>query len=155
MNKLFDFGIIVLPFFMTCSNHLHSFSTFSSLCHWRGSYSSWTWLLQLVTHSLNFITVDGAEGGSEGGFDIWEAQCAGRKKQRVSWDGGGGCHHCSDTSKDSSADVSKQDGCQVSLVNYLSNKNRLVFMRHARVRALLCGFYAVVFSQSLNLLWAF
>lgn len=54
--------------------------------------------------------------------------------------GWGGCHHCSGTSKDSSADVSKQDGCQVSLVNYLRNKNRLVFMRHARVRALLCGF---------------
>lgn len=54
--------------------------------------------------------------------------------------GMGGCHHCSGTSKDSSADVSKQDGCQVILVNYLSNKNRLVFMRHARVHALLCGF---------------
>lgn len=39
--------------------------------------------------------------------------------------GMGGCHHCSGTSKDSSADVSKQDGCQVSLVNYLSNKKEV------------------------------
>lgn len=45
-------------------------------------------LLQLVTHSLNFIIVCGAEGGSEGVFDILEAQCAERKKQRGSWDGG-------------------------------------------------------------------
>lgn len=53
-----------------------------------------------------------------------------------------GCHHCSGTSKDSSADVSKQDGCQVSLVNYLSNKNRLVlFMQHAQVHVLLCAFF--------------
>lgn len=64
--------------------------------------------------------------------------------------GWGGCHHCSGTSKDSSADVSKQDGCQVSLVNYLSNKNRLVFMQYAWVHALLCGFFmqwAHVFSD--------
>lgn len=61
--------------------------------------------------------------------------------------GWGGCHHCSGTSKDSSADVSKQDGCQVSLVNYLSNKNRLVFMRHARVLALLSFFFFVFFLQ--------
>lgn len=46
--------------------------------------------------------------------------------------GVGGCHHCSGTSKDSSADVSKQDGCQASFVNYLSNKTWLVFMWRAQ-----------------------
>ena len=50
--------------------------------------------------------------------------------------GRGGCHRCPGTSKDSSADVSKQDGCQVGLVNYFSNKSRLVFMQHARFGAL-------------------
>lgn len=89
--------------------------------------SFWAWLLQLVTHSLhNLVIVNGDSAGSEGAFDIWETQCA---RRRGSWDEGD-CHHCSVTSKDSWADVSKQDGCQVSLVNYLSNKNRLMFTWH-------------------------
>lgn len=125
MNKLFL--IHLDPFFTTSSGYL-SFTLHPVVVR-----------TPLVTHSLNFIIVNGAEGGSEGAFDIWEAQYTRRKKQRGSWDEGG-CHHCSGTSKDSSADVSKQDGCQVSLVNYLSNKNRLMFMRHAQVCELLCAF---------------
>lgn len=109
------------------------------LCPGRSLDSFWAWLLQLVTHSLhNLVIVNGDNRGSEGAFDIWETQCARRRKQRGSWDEGG-CHHCSGTSKDSWADVSKQDGCQVSLVNYLSNKNRLMFTRH-QVRKSGCGF---------------
>lgn len=50
----------------------------------------------------------------------------------------GGCHLCEGTSKDSSADVSKQDGCQVGSVDYLGNKkwltlrffNTVVFFLH-------------------------
>lgn len=56
-----------------------------------------------------------------------------REKETEALVGWGGCHHCSGTSKDSSADVSKQDGCQVSLVSYLSNKNRLWFMQQVCV----------------------
>lgn len=53
----------------------------------------------------------------------------------------GGCHLCERTSKDSSADVFKQDGCQVSSVNYLGNKNWLMFMRHVLApKTALCFF---------------
>lgn len=134
MSKLFDFVITLLSSIFHHLCCLSTFSTISSLRPWCGLDSSRTWSLQLVTNSFNFIIVGGAKGASEGAFDIMEAHCAGRKKQRGSWDGGA-------ASKDSSADVSKQDGCQVSLVNYLCNKNRLVFMRHAWVHALLCGFF--------------
>jgi len=110
---------------------------------------------QLVTHSLNFIIVDGAAGGSDGAFDIEEARCVGKKETEwlVGW---GGCHHCSGTSKDSSADVSKQDGCQVSFVHYLSNNNRLASTRHALVRGRLRFYYTAdsCLFWSLNLLWA-
>lgn len=99
-------------------------------CLRRISDSFWAWLLQLVTHSPpNFVIVNDDNRGSDGAFDIWETQCERRRKRRGSWDEGG-CHHCWATSKDSWADVSKQDGCQVNLVNYCSNKNRLMFMQH-------------------------
>lgn len=92
-------------------------------CPWCSLDSFWPWSLH------NLVIVNSDNGGSEGAFDIWETQCARRRKQRGSWDEGG-CHHCSGTSKDSWADVSKQDGCQVSSVNYFSNKNRLMFTWH-------------------------
>lgn len=38
--------------------------------------------------------------------------------------GGGGCHPYSSTSKESSAEVSKQDGCQVSEDNRLQKKKK-------------------------------
>lgn len=71
----------------------------------------------------------------------------------------GGCHFCEGTSKDSSADVSKQDGCQVSSVNYLGNKNWLMFMRHTPVpKTALCFFNTTgscFFPWSVNFLCAF
>lgn len=71
----------------------------------------------------------------------------------------GGCHLCEGTSKDSSADVSKQDGCQVSSVNYLGNKNWLMFMRHAPVpKTALCFFNTAgscFLPWSVNFLCAF
>lgn len=71
----------------------------------------------------------------------------------------GGCHLCEGTSKDSSADVSKQDGCQVSSLNYLGNKNWLMFMRHAPVpKTALCFFNTAgscFLPWSVNFLCAF
>lgn len=90
--------------------------------------------------------------GAQEPLILWRHSVQGGRNRGAN--GMGGCHHCSGTSKDSSADVSKQDGCQV---NYLCNKNRLVFMLHTRVVHNFCLIQRAVdvFSWCLNSLRAF